>query len=145
MARLRIAGKLSVDDDTWIGEPERVAVFISRQSSYELSVLAIRELYKCLSYRQTTKNLAMVDDLTQTWAVNEDIDLSEEFKRSASQKDITELDHPYTQYAFIGFRDVPAFFSRFDNNLSIAKKRKDEKRSVSAGKRNKGIHAETSW
>ncbi len=127
MARLRIAGKLSVDDDTWIGEPERVAVFISRQSSYELSVLAIRELYKCLELSPDNEELSlMVDDLTQTWAVNEDIDLSEEFKRSASQKDITELDHPYTQYAFIGFRDVPAFFSRFDNNLSIAKKRKDE-------------------
>ena len=127
MARLRIAGKLTISEDTWTGEPERFAAFISRQSSYELSVLAIRELYRCLELSPDNEELSlMVDDLTRSFAFHEDIDLSEEFKRSASEKDISELDYPYTQYAFIGFRDVPAFFTRFEKNLSVAAKLKKE-------------------
>gem|GEM_PF-3043798 len=136
MARLRIADKLEISKDIWIGEPERFSAFITRQKPYELSVLAIRELYKCLEQSPGNEELSlMIDDLTQAFAYSEDMDLSDEFRRSAKANEIRELEHPYTQHAFVDFRDVPAFFIRFDNNLAIAKKRKDADNALKGKKR----------
>lgn len=129
IARKKIADDFKVNEDAWVGEPERLAAFISRQSSYELNVLALRKLYECLERSPDNAELSlMIDDLMETWADDEDIDdLAEEFKRSATEKDITALDYPYTQYAFLGFRDVNAFFERFDKHVDIVAKRKAER------------------
>lgn len=147
IARKKLGHDFKYDEDVWVGEPERIAAFINRQSSYEISVLALRELYKCLEQSPGNEELSlMVDDLIETWAEAEDIDeLAEEFKRAASESDITALDHPYTQYAFLGFKDVNAFFERFDKHVDIVAKKKAERHvRKKRKKRNKGTKVDVS-
>lgn len=109
-------------EESWAGEPARLATFFNRQSGYEISVMAIRHLYKCLEETPDNAEISlMLNDMLYTLAEAES-DLAKYFVRKASDKEIAELKHPYTQYAFLDFKDSDAFFKVFDKQVARAKR-----------------------
>ncbi len=109
----------------WSGDPQRLGIFFERQSPYEISVLAIRHLYKCLEEEPENREIAvMLNDAIRSFA-KEEYDLEKKFLRNASDKEIADLRYPYTQHAFTGFKNNAAFFEIFDKQLALAKKDSD--------------------
>ena len=109
----------------WSGDPQRLGIFFERQSPYEISVLAIRHLYKCLEEEPENREIAvMLNDAIRSFA-KEEYDLEKKFLRNASDKEIADLRYPYTQHAFTGFKNNAAFFEIFDKQLALAQKDSD--------------------
>jgi hypothetical protein len=109
-------------EESWAGEPARLATFFNRQSGYEISVMAIRHLYKCLEETPDNVEISlMLNDMLYTLAEAES-DLTKYFARKASDKEIAELKYPYTQFAFLDFKDSDAFFKVFDKQVARSKK-----------------------
>ncbi len=106
----------------WSGDPQRLGIFFERQSSYEVSVLAIRHLYKCLEEEPNNKEIAvMLNDVIRS--LDKDAyDLEKKFLRNASDKEIADLRYPYTQHAFTGFKNNAAFFEILDKQIALADK-----------------------
>jgi hypothetical protein len=112
---------LKTSGEDWSGEAERLATFIASQSSYELGVLALRQLYKAKEANPDNAEMSlMVNHLMQVFAGKHEGILTG-YLRSPSQKKITDLTEPYTQYAFLDFSDVNVFATLFDKQAEIAK------------------------
>lgn len=76
----------------------------------------------------------MLNDLIRSLAAEQD-DLEENFVRTASEKDVPELEYPYTQYAFLDFKDSDKFFDRFDKQIAIVRKEVAENKKISRKKK----------
>jgi beta-barrel assembly-enhancing protease len=118
-----LVSDLKVSDDDWAGEAERLATFIARQSSYELGVLALRQLYMAKEANPENSEVSlMVNHLMQVLADKHE-SILKGYLRSPAQKVIPDLTEPYTQYAFLDFSDINAFATLFAKQAEIAKKK----------------------
>ena len=122
MARLHFEDKLEFSEEQWSGEIGRIAHFIKKQSPYELGVLALRQLYFCQEESPGNAEISlMVKDLIRAFSEKHE-GLKANFLRSPASKRIENLRHPYTQYAFIDFKDSNKFFDIVDKNVVPLKK-----------------------
>jgi hypothetical protein len=130
--------KWELSDKIWVGESERMFRFIKGLSSYELSVFAIRELYKAKEYESGNEELTlMLNDLIQNFAETH-TDVSSNFLRTSSSNLLENLKHPYTQHAFLDVRDPKAFFQLFESQVNLAKNKTLEVKSKRRMKPNPG-------
>jgi beta-barrel assembly-enhancing protease len=115
-------------EERWVGEPERIAHFVKKQSSYELSVLAIRELYRCKELAPDNQEISlMVNDLMADFGSNYS-GAAKNFLRASSDKPLEDLEQAsYTQYAFLDLKDKKAFFQLLEKQA--AEKKTPEKKS----------------
>jgi hypothetical protein len=105
----------------WVGKMKPMAVFAASQSSYEAAVLAIRYLYLCQEETPGNEELSlMVTDLIQA-LVEIDERFPEKFLRTPEASPMKDLPYPYTQYAFLDFKNRQTFFSEFDKQVSMVK------------------------
>jgi hypothetical protein len=121
IARQALGAKETPEREAW-GDAAALASFIKKQSPYELNVLAIRQLYKFMESTPDNKSVVpMLNDLIRAFADN-NMDVKNKFLRTPSQEPISQLAYPYTQYAFIDFKDNNAFFQLFDKQVSLVEK-----------------------
>jgi Zn-dependent protease with chaperone function len=119
-------------NDGWAGEVERLAMFLKQQSPYELSVLALRQLYQCKEATPDNAEISMMlSDLMKAVALKYE-DVPANFLRKSSQKNLTDIPYSYTQYAFIDFKNEADLFQQFERQASEAAKKEP---SVSPKKR----------
>lgn len=126
-ARLRIDSTdiLEADEDKRWSE---AGIFISKLSPYELSVLAIRELYKYMESSPGNPSMSlMLEDLVRDLTKKSE-GLRNNFLRGTADSKLTSLNYPYTQYAFLDFKDSKAFFQLFDKQVAAAEKEKNAER-----------------
>jgi beta-barrel assembly-enhancing protease len=91
--------------------------------------MALRQLYACHEEFPDNKEISyMVDDLMRSFAREEE-NLSGNFRRTSASEAIKELEHPYTQHAFLGFKSNEAFFKRFDSQIERVENEKASKKS----------------
>lgn len=135
LAKAKLAEDEYQRQENWAGTEAYLAEFFNRQTAYETSVTAMRELNKCLEAAPDNKEIAlMLNDLIRSLAAEQE-DLEESFVRTASEKDVPELEYPYTQYAFLDFKDSDKFFDRFDNQIAIVRKEIAEDKKISRKKK----------
>jgi hypothetical protein len=126
MALLSLRGKLQFDKGKWTGENERIMRFLEKQSSYELCVLAIRQLYFCAEATPDNKEITfMLQHLISTFSEDND-GAGQHFLRTTRAKPNENLPHAYTQFAFLDFKNTTAFFELFDKSISVKKKDGDK-------------------
>ncbi len=122
LAKQSLNDELMLSNEQWKGEPERLSHFLKEQSSYELSVLAIRELYLSKEKNPASAEIGlMVDDLIESFATVHE-GAGKNFLRSKAEQPIQQLKYPYTQFAFLDFKDNATFFKIFDKLSSVKKK-----------------------
>jgi hypothetical protein len=122
LAKSKLAEDEYQRQEEWATTEAYLAEFFNRQTAYETSVMAMRELNKCLEAEPENKEISlMLSDIIRSMAEEED-DFEDGFLRTAGEKEIPELEHPYTQYAFLDFKDSNKFFDRFDKQVSIVRK-----------------------
>jgi hypothetical protein len=145
LAKQSLYDDLKLSNDQWLGEPQRIAHFIKGQSSYELSVLAIRELYKCKELAPANEEISlMTTDLMKSFG-EEHGDVSKNFLHAASDKQLQSLKYSYTQSAFLDFKDSKTFFQLLEKHAVkkkqvVEKSRKKKKsKKVSSLKVNKVV------
>jgi beta-barrel assembly-enhancing protease len=127
LAMDKLGASFENDTDEWISGQQRVAKFIEYQSSYELCVLAIKQLSECLEEAPENEEISlMVNDVIGKFAKEED-DLSKRFLRNATQKEIKQLRYSYTQNAFLELKNPDSFFKNFDRQVELGRKKEDEK------------------
>jgi beta-barrel assembly-enhancing protease len=123
----KLGASFENDTEEWIGGQQRVAKFIEYQSSYELCVLAIKQLSECLEASPGNVEISlMLNDIIGKFA-REENDLSKRFLRNSSQKEIKQLRYSYTQNAFLQLKNPESFFKNFDMQVELAGKKDDEK------------------
>lgn len=109
-------------EESWAGEPARLLGFFNRLDGFEVAVAAICQLYRVHEAAPGNEEIRlMLHDLIRTLSAEEK-DLEKRFLRSAADKPMTDLDHPYTQYAFLDFKNTGAFFDMFDKQVAAGKK-----------------------
>lgn len=133
LAKDKLASTKDYDQEYWAGEPARMASFINKQSEYEVCVMALRQLYKYHEEAPDNDEIhIMVRDLMWSFGKKEYSTLGKNFMRKASDKELAGLRYPYTQYAFVDFKDSDSFFKLFEEQIALAKKEDPDK-----GKRRK--------
>jgi hypothetical protein len=144
MAIEHLDGRLKLNEDKWVGEAARVAAFVQKQSSYELAVLALRQLYLCQEAAPGNVEISlMLKDLMQAFSkVHEG--LNKNFLRTPEAKPIKDLKHRYTQFAFLDFQNTDAFFNLLDKHTAPVKmqdtiKKKKRKKKAPSLKINKVV------
>ncbi|HEY0742571.1 MAG TPA: M48 family metalloprotease [Chryseosolibacter sp.] len=131
LAKLRLRDEdARVLKESWGNEMERVATFLSKQSPYELSVLALRALQKCKEQAPASAELGlMVSDLMRSFAA-EYAGVAKNFVKTANQKPLDKLAYPsYTQYAFVDLASSAEFFQQFEKQAAAAGKPKSSQSS----------------
>ncbi|AYB33705.1 M48 family metallopeptidase [Chryseolinea soli] len=114
LALKHLDDKLKLDTTEWVGETSRVATFLKQQSPYELSVLALRQLYLCQEAAPANVEISlMLKDLMRTFGREND-GLAKNFLRTATAASAADLKYPYTQYAFLDFKEPTKFFDLLD-------------------------------
>ncbi|MBT1685936.1 M48 family metallopeptidase [Dawidia soli] len=135
LAKAKLADDEYQRQENWASTEAYLAEFFSRQTAYETSVTAMRELNKCLEAAPENKEIAlMLSDIIRSLAAEQD-DLEESFLRTATEKEIPELEYPYTQYAFLDFKDNDEFFERFDKQIAIVRKEIAESKKITRKKK----------
>lgn len=125
IARKKLEGNPVVHISDWQAQDWGTPMFARILTGYELSVLAMRELNKCYeAYPESEELPLMLKDLTYQFAKRFD-DAREDFRRTANAKTLEGLEHPYTQHAFLDFRDNAAFFKLFDDAYTKAKAKEE--------------------
>lgn len=128
MARQHLAGELKFNDEAWVGELSRLATFIRKQSSYELCVLALRQLYACQETAPENVEISlMVKDLMTAFS-KEHENINSNFLRTAKDNPLKDLKYSYTQYAFLDFKNSAAFFELLDKNVAVKQEKPAEKK-----------------
>jgi len=126
LGKSRLDANVTIKND-WAGAPAHLTEFFNRQAPYEIGVMAIRELYKCYEQNPGSAEInVMLDHMLRTLA-KKDSDLEFNFLRDASEKVIQDLDHPYTQYAFLHIKNKDEFFERLEKQIKLAKEEEAEK------------------
>lgn len=133
MAIQHLDDELKLNDNQQVGEISRVSAFVQRQTSYELAVLALRQLYLCQETAPDNVEISlMLKDLMLAFSKTHE-GFNKNFLRTATDKPIERLKYPYTQYAFLDFKNREDFFSLLDKHSIPAKK----KEAVKGRKRKK--------
>jgi beta-barrel assembly-enhancing protease len=121
-------------EDFWGGAPANLREFFNRQKAYEISVTAIRQLYRAHEAEPDNAEITiMLYDLIRSLALEEK-ELGKRFLRKSTDQPVADLKYPYTQYAFLDFKNTEAFFELFDKQVAAAKKEAPVSRSRRARK-----------
>jgi hypothetical protein len=127
LAMERLKGEMELNGDRWVGEIARVSAFIQKQSSYELATLALQQLYQCQEAAPGSVEISlMLKDLIPAFS-KEHEGITKNFLRSSSDKPIENLKYPYTQYAFLNFKNTHEFFGLLDKYGVPVKKSENTK------------------
>jgi hypothetical protein len=135
LALQSLRDELNFNPERWSGETEKIIHFISKQSPYELAVLALRQLYFCQEASPDNMEISlMLKHLTGAFSQEND-GVQKNFMRSVKDTPNKNLAYAYTQYAFLDFANPAAFFDMFDNNIKtkkddVVKRRRKKKRTM---------------
>lgn len=122
MATQHLRDELKIPNNQQVGEISRISTFIQKQTSYELAVLALRQLYLCQEANpDNLETSLMLKDLMIAFS-KEYEGFNKNFVRTATDKPIENLKYPYTQYAFLDFKRPADFFSLLDKHSTPVKK-----------------------
>jgi beta-barrel assembly-enhancing protease len=122
IAKEKLNGGFDVNEEEWLTDTRSIAILTANLSGYEASVLAIRKLNDCLEENEKNEEITLMrNDLIISLASEEE-DFGKKFLRTGTDKPLDSLLYPYTQHAFLNFKNVNGFFQSFDKQVELAKK-----------------------
>jgi hypothetical protein len=114
IAKRRMSEDFEVSLEEWQGESFRLASFISALSDFEVGVLAMRELFKCMQAAPSPGIERMLRDLMTS--LEKENHLAGRFARPGFPVAAEPSEHGYTQFAFVSISNAGSFFRCLTGN-----------------------------